>query len=418
MPKKKQKTAILSTLNELQLQVASLQSQVLHSQSATSKAIAQHELHSLGEPREVKVLELHQRTPTDSFSDEMFDSLFDRARMQFLLRDWRALAAIDAKQLSEHEERAKLALLSAVGLANTQRLREAQSTLREALRWGCSPKLAACLLVSSVHNSLARAHLARGQDARAQQHEISASEIGGLGYSPHLSSPKSARHNVMPHLPSTALAPSATGDLSTFFIKPSYIHRDSCTHFDDTALSDEYQDGVYRHARTLADKMGLRTVFDIGCGSGFKLIKYFSDLTILGSEIEPTLGWLRSTYPEHAWIPSDFALKPPFSPDLIICSDVVEHLVNPNLLLEFIASLAFQRLVLSTPERNAVQMRQSGHLHDGPPQNPCHVREWSFTELRLYLSQYFYVIDHLLLQNPHESRADCQVIVCSPIRQQ
>jgi hypothetical protein len=415
MPKKKRNAAILSSLNELQLQVASLQSQLLPSHSTTSKAMAQHEPHSLTERREVKVLELRERASDASCSDEMFGSLFDRARMQFLLRDWGALAAIDVEQISEHEDRAKLALLSATGLANTERLGEAQSALREALRWGCSPKLAASLLVSTIHNSLARAHLAMGQDARAQQHNNSASESSLLGYTPRLSSSVSPHDSVTPHLPAVVTAPSATGVPSTFFIKQSYIHRKSYTHFNDTPLSDEYQDGVYRHARALADKMGIRTVFDIGCGSGFKLIKYFSDLTTVGSEIEPTLGWLHSTYPDHAWIPSDFSSKPPFSPDLIICSDVIEHLVNPNVLLEFVAGLPFKHLVLSTPERDATQMMQTGHVHDGPPQNPCHVREWSYNELRLYLSHYFRIDDHLLLQNPLESRAICQVIVCSPL---
>jgi hypothetical protein len=227
-----------------------------------------------------------------------------------------------------------------------------------------------------------------------------------------------ARCSVEPAIPAALGWNSATGKASTFFIKRSYIHRTTYTHFDDTPLRDEYQDGVYRHARTLADQHRYRKVFDIGCGSGFKLLKYFPQHRIVGSEIEPTLGWLRSNYRDHTWILSNFTSKPRFYPDIVICSDVIEHLVNPSLLLEYIASLTFQRLVLSTPERDSVQMRQSGFLHDGPPQNPCHVREWSFTELRLYLSQYFRVTDHLLLQNPHESRADCQVIVCSPLGQQ
>jgi len=406
---------VLSSLNDLQRKVARLESRLLPSHVDTSRTMPQLEPHFSDEQKDVKILELREATSADPFSDVMFDNLFDRVRIQFLLQDWHALAAIDLNQICEHKDRAKLALLSAIGLAKTTRLGEAQSTLREALSWGCSPKLAASLLVFAVHDSLAKAQLALGQPTKAQQHDRDASEISPIRYPPRLSVPAGQHESVTPNLPAVSRRESTTGDSSTFFIKRSYIHRNSYTHFDDTPLRDEYQDSVYRHARALADRENHRSVFDIGCGSGFKLIKHFSDLTTVGSEIEPTLEWLRLTYPDNAWILSDFTSPPPFSPDLVVCSDVIEHLVNPNSLLQFIASICFKHLLLSTPERDAVQMRQVGYLHDGPPQNPSHVREWSFNELRDYLSQYFRVIDHLLVQNPHESRADCQVIVCTPL---
>jgi hypothetical protein len=416
MAKNKKKSAvILSSLHDLRQQVANLQSQLLSTHAATSTlAHRRAARHSEQQPDEIKVFELRDTRSSPTNHETIFDSLLDRARVQFLLRDWNALSAIDPAQISDHKDRAHLGLLSAIGLANTKRFGEAKSHLRQALQWGCSPRLAASLLVSGIHHSMAGAHLALGNMSRAQAHNHAFSASVLPGSTPTLPSSSDGQATLAPQPRSSSVLQQGRGNASTFFIKKSYKHRTSYHHFDDTPLHDEYQDGVYRHARALADKHKHKTVFDIGCGSGFKLLKYFSAFTTVGSEIEPTLTWLHSTYPNNAWLPSDFASEPPFSPDLIICSDVIEHLLNPDLLLTFIARLRFKHLVISTPERDATQMMQRGCLHDGPPENPCHVREWTYAELGMYLSEYFRVVDHLLLQNPAESRAICQVFVCAP----
>jgi hypothetical protein len=411
---KKKSAAILSSLNDLRQQVATLQSQLLSPHAAASKPAHRRAAHHPDQTGEIKVFELQEAGLPTTRHDTIFDSLLDRVRVQFLLRDWHALSAIDPAQISDHKDRAHLALLSAIGLVNTERFGEAHSTLRQALAWGCSPRLAASLLISGIHDSMARAYLALGNVSRATAHEHAFSTSALPGSTSSLPPPSHSQATLAPQPLYAPLLQRGAGDASTFFIKSSYKHRTSYQHFDDTPLHDEYQDGVYRHAHALADKHKHKTVFDIGCGSGFKLLKYFSAFTTVGSEIEPTLSWLHSTYPNYAWLPSDFASEPPFSPDLIICSDVIEHLVNPDLLLTFIASLRFKHLVISTPERDATQMMQRGCLHDGPPENPCHVREWTYAELGRYLSEYFRVVDHLLLQNAAEPRAICQVFVCAP----
>lgn len=78
-------------------------------------------------------------------------------------------------------------------------------------------------------------------------------------------------------------------------------------------------------------------------------------------------------------------INPPFLPEpvlrktLIICSDVIEHLVHPEHLMQTLSShLRFvPAMVLSTPERDLVR----GILDTGPPANPSHVREWNRAEL-------------------------------------
>lgn len=77
-----------------------------------------------------------------------------------------------------------------------------------------------------------------------------------------------------------------------YFIKDTYNHRDSYNHYDDSNCEDEYQDSVYKAAFDVFKKNNLSSIFDVGCGSGFKLIKFFSDFDFTGSEISPMYDWL------------------------------------------------------------------------------------------------------------------------------
>lgn len=186
-----------------------------------------------------------------------------------------------------------------------------------------------------------------------------------------------------------------------YFIKRNYISRTIYHHHDDTALQDEFQNEVYEEAFNLAQEYDLERIADIGCGSGFKLLKYFDHKDTIGFEIEPTLSFLRAQYPFHKWMESAFNRKPPRGPgfDLIICSDVIEHLVDPDALLNWIDQFEFQFLVISTPDRSELtnvwtDNIQGPQSQSGPPVNYAHVREWDYLEFEKYIGQYFEVISH------------------------
>jgi 2-polyprenyl-3-methyl-5-hydroxy-6-metoxy-1,4-benzoquinol methylase len=190
--------------------------------------------------------------------------------------------------------------------------------------------------------------------------------------------------------------------MTNFGIKADYISRSSYTHHDDRGWQDQAQDEVYAAAFQIANSRGFRRIADIGCGSGFKLVKYFSNnFNTTGFEIEPTLSWLRMTYPNQRWEPSDFLnsyVEQQF--DLLINADVIEHLVNPNILLDWIDALDFEILVLSTPDRDLLPRIQAGtQSQTGPPVNPTHVREWSFDEFARYIGDYFDIVEHFHTEN-------------------
>ena len=74
---------------------------------------------------------------------------------------------------------------------------------------------------------------------------------------------------------------------------------------------------------------------------------------------------------------------------VIVCADVIEHLVNPSYLLEKIRGFLQYALVviITTPERDLTR----GKDDLGPPENQHHVREWNFDEFKKLLSHYDYI---------------------------
>jgi len=182
--------------------------------------------------------------------------------------------------------------------------------------------------------------------------------------------------------------PFGSGAAKTYGIKRRDICRNDALPFDDRLLIDQWQKEVYQHAQQLMEQHGMRSVVDIGCGSGYKLINYLGQYNTLGLEIGPTLDFVRKKYPDRRWAMSDFDAGDRPEADLVVCADVIEHLSAPDALLAFIKRIGPRYVVISTPSRD--------HLYpwwhkcqDGPPSNRHHVREWSFGEFRRYISAHF-----------------------------
>ncbi len=189
-------------------------------------------------------------------------------------------------------------------------------------------------------------------------------------------------------------------------IKAAYYHRRHPEHFDDTKCKDEWQKEVYEYALKIAEEKHLTTVLDYGCGSAYKLLKYFKDCDFIGVDIEPTLGWLRKNYPENTWLSPDELIIRQKKYDLIISADVVEHIPDPNQFINCLKKLDSSFIVISTPNRDLLNNKYS---QLGPPLNPAHCREWSFKEFENYISKNFRVIDHRITNKEQST----QLILCT-----
>ena len=186
-------------------------------------------------------------------------------------------------------------------------------------------------------------------------------------------------------------------------IKPGYTINPNPDYDREHCITDNYQDEVYKTGLDLLRMSNLQSVLDLGTGRAYKLLKYFHHVRTLGIDLPPTVQWLKSRegYPTRSW--AAWPLPAPKDYELLICADVIEHVVDPDQICEFIKEVNPKFAIISTPDRDLLRHRE---CDDGPPFNGCHVREWSFQEFRAYMSDHFHVLAHWY---PNHGQA-CQAV--------
>lgn len=182
-----------------------------------------------------------------------------------------------------------------------------------------------------------------------------------------------------------------------FGIRPDYIERPTPFYYLDDVPSVRgitFQPDVYALAEFLAVLVDpFPTLLDIGAGWGEKLAAIHDghpDWSFTALDYGDNADHLDHAYPwlhVHRHDLEDLVDLPAGNFDLIICSDVVEHLVNPEPLLRALLATG-SIIVLSTPDR----LVEHGPQHRGPSPNVCHVREWTAEELHSYLAHLGFTI--------------------------
>lgn len=197
-----------------------------------------------------------------------------------------------------------------------------------------------------------------------------------------------------------------------FKIKKGYRHRIKYRYYDGTHVTDEYQFEVYLEVKRYMEDKSFKTIIDIGCGSAFKLMNYLNSYDTIGLDVTDTCKFLKQKYPNRKWVNVDeFHDYDQISADIVICADVIEHVLRPDLLLENISRIKnFKYLFLSTPERDIMR----GFFDFGPPGNVHHIREWNGREFRSFVSQYFDVVSHKITNYEHAT----QLLICKKHNQE
>jgi hypothetical protein len=183
----------------------------------------------------------------------------------------------------------------------------------------------------------------------------------------------------------------------------NYTSNNNPAHHDDIEWKDEAQKEVYLFCRDFMKNNNLQTVVDIGCGSAYKLTTILGEFNTIGVETEPCYTYLQNTYPDLKWLLSgevekSFNLYDEINnSDVVICSDVIEHIVDPDILVDYLLSLKSKYYIISTPCREILCNHPNfsnifGKTRNGPPLNSCHVREWTMGEFRQYIGKYFNII--------------------------
>ena len=197
--------------------------------------------------------------------------------------------------------------------------------------------------------------------------------------------------------------------IKNYFIKENYIANIKNFTYDKNRIdqgeywtpyklmmSTFYQADVYIHLRNKIDFT--HSILDIGCGPGTKLKKYILPITkhITGIDQKSAIDKCKENFKEIGqWIEHDLEstkidLEKNF--DFIICSDVVEHLEDPDKLIKLIKKFLNKDtiVIFSTPDRDRLRGKdctKSEKLE--------HVREWNKVEFSNYIKYHnFRVLEH------------------------
>jgi hypothetical protein len=186
-----------------------------------------------------------------------------------------------------------------------------------------------------------------------------------------------------------------------YHLPEGYVEQTDFIEHDDRPLTDEWQDEVYRKAKEIFVAENLAWICDYGCGSGFKLMKYFSNFYTTGIDTPQTVDFLKEKYPGRAWIDRVYSK---LLPDMVICADVLEHIPNPDDVMASIHGMNPSWIILSTPERD---IRNEPSL--GPPTHHGHYREWNSLEFQAYASDWFKIVEEPIIFAPQYIQ---QMLVC------
>jgi predicted TPR repeat methyltransferase len=229
-----------------------------------------------------------------------------------------------------------------------------------------------------------------------------------------------------------------------FFIKDNYLPDFKASSIEAAPgeywtaerlrMSRLYQYDVYLLAKKIAQKNNFKKVLDLGCGPATKAQMFFDESTYSVSLIdqESCSHITRQQFPNAKFYSMDLELCDSKiqlqKQDIVICADVVEHLLDPSQCIQFAHSILQPQglAIFSTPERDILrgfECTTSGHS--------CHVREWNSNEFRRLLHYFgFNVITQCnypvkkknlldkvisLFSKKHAKIADfhgCQVAIC------
>jgi SAM-dependent methyltransferase len=175
-----------------------------------------------------------------------------------------------------------------------------------------------------------------------------------------------------------------------YFLPNGYEPRLEPEYFVDEELNAVWQPDLYSEAATVARRLGSRRIVDVGCGTAAKLAPLHPEFDIVGIDFGSNIVVCRERYEFGTWIDRDLDSNDDLGYEdvagaVLVCGDVIEHLVHPERLLRMLRG-ALDRgasaVFLSTPERELIN--EVGHL--GPPPNAAHVREWTLGELEQFFA--------------------------------
>lgn len=146
------------------------------------------------------------------------------------------------------------------------------------------------------------------------------------------------------------------------------------------------------------------SIHEVGCGEGFWVVRWTKEgLCARGSDVSGKVIELarenaaRENLPSTLFeIRSIYELVPERdAADLVVCSEVLEHLESPRMALEALRAVALRHALLSVPREplwRALNLARGSYV-SALGNTPGHVNHWSVRSFVALVSSHFHVIE-------------------------
>lgn len=166
---------------------------------------------------------------------------------------------------------------------------------------------------------------------------------------------------------------------------------------DDPAMMVQEQIARMKFFSEKVDVVG-KSMLDLGCGTGFNYVYATDKLkagNVHGVDISASaVSYAKTVYPTGSFAQGDICSETLdcgiASWDTVVCCEVIEHVENPDALLETVyrhlrpSGIAF----VSTPNRPVFSLN-----HEPSPVNHTHLKEYTLEEFRAMLARRFSMVE-------------------------
>jgi 2-polyprenyl-3-methyl-5-hydroxy-6-metoxy-1,4-benzoquinol methylase len=167
----------------------------------------------------------------------------------------------------------------------------------------------------------------------------------------------------------------------------------------------KYIMGGFRNSLAgLLNKASSKTIYEAGCGEGYWVIKWHLEgIHVRGSDFSSQIIELaranaidKGISPDLFSVKNIYDLEPEMvNADLIVCTEVLEHLEQPEKALRVLSKVAKKYVILSVPREplwRFLNMLRLKYLRDFG-NTPGHIQHWSLKKFVLFVEQYFEIVE-------------------------
>jgi len=164
----------------------------------------------------------------------------------------------------------------------------------------------------------------------------------------------------------------------------------------------------YSSLISLAKPLKAETILDVGCGEGFTMekllksgvgkkiegIEYAKDVISFGKKLFPDLTFTQGSVYELPYKDNSF--------DLVVCTEVLEHLEDPQKALPEIIRVSKTYIILSVPNEPFFRLANflRGKYVAEFGNSPGHINHWTFFSFQKFLKKNGIKINKMLFPFP------------------